>query len=171
MAKVKGRIEREDLVLLIEKGLGTRAIGKVLDRGQASVRYWLRIHGLRTVYPKAGSTRCGVCGETDPDKFYGNKKRVCGKCHNQYTKKVGREKKQKAREYLGNECYQCGFKKYKTALAIHHTDPSAKDPCFGSMRNWSWEKIERELRSCVLLCCNCHTAHHAGELKVNFTGS
>ena len=32
-----------------------------------------------------------ACGEIDPNKFYGRKRKVCGKCHNQYTIKVGKQ--------------------------------------------------------------------------------
>lgn len=175
MAARKGRIEKETLEPLIEEGLGTREIGQRLGRGPTSIRYWLEIYGLVTkpkyhtycIVPK----RCGHCGETDPAKFYGNKRKVCGDCHNRYTLRIGQEKKRRAREYLGGACMHCGFNKYQASLDIHHVDPSIKDSRFAQMRGWSWERIERELQGCVLLCRNCHGAYHAGELQIDFAGA
>ena len=172
MAAKKGRIERAALTILIEQKLSTREIGEKLNRGQTSVRYWLKVYDLKTFpeYKKiqTESKLCSSCGETDPNSFYGNKRSFCGNCHNQYTIKAGQEKKRKAREYLGGVCVHCGFYKYQSALDIHHLDPSVKDTRFHQMRGWSWERIERELQDCVLLCKNCHGAYHAGELKINF---
>lgn len=37
--------------------------------------------------------KCSKCGETNEDKFYGNRKTLCGKCHNKYTIEKGRGKK------------------------------------------------------------------------------
>lgn len=102
------------------------------------------------------------CGESDPSKFYGHKKSVCGECHNKYTIKVGQQKKDYARTKLGGKCVSCGFDKYPESLDIHHTDPSIKDPNFKSMRGWSLKRIDNEISNCVLLCRNCHTAYHTG---------
>ncbi len=174
MSRTKGRIERDMLISLISTGLSTREIGKELERGPTSIRYWLRIYGLETkpsYHEQLRTTpvKC-VCGETDPLKFYGHKKNVCGACHNQYTLQAGQKKKNRARKYLGNRCCSCGFDKYPSSLAIHHKDPAIKDSKFQGMRGWSWARIERELQSCVLLCHNCHGAYHAGELLIDFDG-
>jgi RNase P subunit RPR2 len=107
------------------------------------------------------------CGETDPNKFYGHKKSICGRCHNIYTLKIGQEKKDKARAFLGGKCKKCGFDEYKWSLDIHHLDPSKKDEYYSSMRSWSWSRIEREIKGCILLCKNCHAALHAGAFDVN----
>jgi hypothetical protein len=48
------------------------------------------------------------------------------------------------------------------ALDIHHVDPKKKDPDFKRMRGWAWDRIKNELDKCMLLCKNCHAAHHAG---------
>lgn len=107
--------------------------------------------------------KCGICGETDESKFYGHKKKVCGKCHNQYTKERYREKRDKVLEYMGGKCVSCGFDKFKSSLDIHHISPKEKDINFSSYRGWSWDRIKEEVDKCVLLCKNCHSAYHAGE--------
>ena len=102
------------------------------------------------------------CGETDPSKFYGNKKTVCGKCHNQYTLKKGQEKRKYAIEQLGGKCCCCGYDKYFGAIDIHHKDPLTKDEKFTQLRGWSKERIEKEIENCVALCKVCHAEVHAG---------
>ncbi len=173
MARIKGRITKEALLPLVGEGLGIREIGKRLDRGPTSIRYWLRTYGLETnpTYHSLLASRprrCGRCGETSPEQFYGKKKSICGPCHNRYTLEAGKRRKAKAREHLGGKCAACGFDRFPSALAIHHKNPAVKDPKFHGMRGWSWTRIEEELRDCVLLCSNCHVAYHAGELETGF---
>ena len=108
---------------------------------------------------------CGKCGETDPKKFYGKKRRVCGKCHSFYTTERGRGKKVFACQQLGGKCVICGFDKYIVSLDVHHLNPAKKDKNFKSMRGWSKERILKEIVDCVLMCRNCHAAVHAGLLK------
>ncbi|XKT74921.1 MAG: hypothetical protein ACJKSS_02030 [Patescibacteria group bacterium UBA2103] len=74
-----------------------------------------------------------------------------------------KELRNKALEYGGGKCKICGYKKCKQALAFHHKDPKQKD--FGlSARGLtrSWEKIQKELDKCILVCANCHAELHAG---------
>ena len=172
MGKTKERLTKEQLLPLLARGLSTRELGSVFGRGPTSIRYWLKVYGLET-YPKylaKDATRKCACGEKNPAKFYGHRKTLCGKCHSQYTLKLGQQKKDKARKHLGGKCVACGFNKYNSALAIHHKDPATKDSKFSSMRSWCWERIEKELKGCVLLCHNCHGAYHAGELEIDFNG-
>ena len=105
---------------------------------------------------------CKVCGETNIENFYGHKRKICGKCHNKYVLEKGRDKKEFARNMLGGKCSACGYSKYKESLDIHHVDPKIKDNNFSSMRGWSIERISNELKNCILLCKNCHTAYHCG---------
>lgn len=105
---------------------------------------------------------CGQCGQKDPEKFYGRKTNVCAECHNAYTTKKGKEKRQHALEVLGGKCYACLYNKFPESLDIHHTDRTVKDSKFHQMRGWSLERLDRELEHCVLLCRNCHSAYHAG---------
>ena len=105
---------------------------------------------------------CSKCGETDSTKFYGHKKTMCGKCHNEYTKQLGKQKRLYAVTKLGGKCASCGYSTYIESLDIHHIDPSIKDENFSSMRGWSLARIDKEIVGCVLLCKNCHSAFHAG---------
>jgi len=68
-----------------------------------------------------------------------------------------------SREYKGGKCIICGYNKSSRALVFHHLNPEDKD--FGlSSRGLtrSWERIQKELDKCVLLCANCHMELHDG---------
>ncbi len=57
----------------------------------------------------------------------------------------------------------CGYSKCPGALDFHHRDPKKKD--FGLAVKGltrSWEKIQKEIDKCVLVCANCHREIHAG---------
>jgi Zn ribbon nucleic-acid-binding protein len=155
----------------IENGDSLIQISKKLNTSQTNVRYWLKKFELKLkrgakgkkpkdfVFPR----KCS-CGETDPNKFYGNKTTVCAKCHSRYTLAKGQENRIYIVEKLGSKCFNCGFDKWKSSLDVHHLDPSEKDPSFSTIRYWSKENIDHELIKCVLLCRNCHAALHNGEL-------
>src|SRR4051794_35949778 len=44
----RGGLQREDLVRLIESGMSIRQIADELDRSTATIRHWLKRHGLKT---------------------------------------------------------------------------------------------------------------------------
>ena len=115
--------------------------------------------------------RCNKCGETDPNKFYGHKRAMCGKCQNAYAMELGKAKRLRAITYLGAKCIECGYDKYTPSIDFHHRDPSTKDKDFQAMRGWKWERILNEIKKCILLCKNCHAAYHSGlmELKIDKT--
>lgn len=165
--KSKIEISYEELhVLVQDKGLRQRELAVILNTSRTNTRRILKKFGLETRRGKGGKLKrtqeryhC-VCGETDPQKFYGNKVSYCAKCHNQYTLKKGQEKRKIALELLGNKCKSCNFDKYSCSLEIHHLDPTTKDVAFSNMRNWNLDRIIKELKLCVLLCSNCHHAVH-----------
>lgn len=157
-------MDKDFLQSLVGQGLSQRQIASHLETSHTNVRYWLRRYSLKTCSIRVFETHKCSCGEIDPEKFYGNKKNVSGKCHNQDVIERGRIKKQRAREYLGGCCSHCGFDEHSVALDIHHLDPSQKDLNFRSMRGWGWARIEKELQFCVLLCKNCHAAVHSGDI-------
>lgn len=170
-------MDRIELQVLTEKGMSLRQISKETGKGPTTIRYWLKKYDLKTKrgrrgkHPKDFETprRC-KCGETDPAKFYGNKKTVCAKCHNIYTLEKGRENRKKSVEYLGGECTCCGWNKFISGFDIHHLNPEEKDVAFSSMRAWCWERTKKELDKCVLLCKCCHAGVHNGEIELNDNG-
>ena len=144
-----------------------RQISELETTSFTNIRYWLAKYGLRTKGRQVGQStkkhKC-VCGQKDPKQFYGHQKVLCKGCHQTKTIKRQRDNKQKARNWLGGKCVHCNFDKFQVALDIHHLDPGIKDPNFNRSASWSWERVQKELVDCVLLCRNCHMAYHAGLL-------
>jgi hypothetical protein len=152
-----------ELLELTQKGLSIRGIAVETGYSYSTVRYWLKRHGIQTrpeiVTRKIARLEC-KCGETDPQKFYGRKFSVCGKCHNEYTKKKGLEVKKKVIDYMGGSCSECGYSGPPCTMDLHHIDRSKKDPNFSCFRYWSWDRICKELKNCKLLCAICHRLAH-----------
>lgn len=159
-------IDEPTLREMVERDLSTVGMAKLLGCSPTNVRFWLKRFGLQTHPVLSQDARCGHCGETDAAKFYGHKKFVCARCHSAYTTKRGQLVRRKALDFLGGKCAICGFDQFPVSLDIHHLDPTHKDPNFVSMRSWKWERVENELRGCVLLCKNCHAAFHAGLVRL-----
>jgi len=162
-------MDKEVLIEMIENKLSQREIAEKVGKSQTTVRHWLKKYGLSTRYlkkPRDKTHYCYQCGEDNPENFYGNDKQVCAKCHNKRVIKLGKEKREYAIKQLGGECKSCGYNKYNPSLDIHHLDPNKKDSNFSSLRGWSLERIDKEIEGCILLCKNCHAAHHAGLLDI-----
>ena len=166
-------MEKETLSALIDRGFTLKQIGKECNTSQTNVRYWLKKFGLKLKRGARGQKpkdfifpRKCACGETDPSKFYGNKTTVCRKCHSKYTLLKGQENRIYILEKLGGKCTHCGFDKWKASLDVHHPDPTQKDVSFSTIRYWTRDRIDKEIEKCILLCRNCHAAHHSGELQL-----
>jgi hypothetical protein len=156
---------------MLSNGMSINSISKQTGKSSTSVRYWCRKYGLKSNHVPFNAVNithnCGNCGETDPSKFYGKKKKVCGKCHNKYTTELGIEKREFIIKQMGGSCRSCGFNKYRSALQVHHLDPLTKDKSFTSIRGWNRQRILDEIQGCVLLCACCHSAVHSGELELS----
>jgi len=89
--------------------------------------------------------------------------------------------KQKSRGYLnkwkalqtkGAQCQQCGESRPAT-LCFHHRVSAEKEfpldgRCFA---NFKWERIQKEVDKCDLLCHNCHNILHYGDSWNEFLSS
>lgn len=74
-----------------------------------------------------------------------------------------RETKRRAIASFGGVCGSCAAAYPPAALEFHHPDASTKEFAIsddGIYRRW--EKVQKELESCVMLCANCHAEIHAG---------
>lgn len=81
-------------------------------------------------------------------------------------KKRRAEYKQKAVSILGGICKVCGYSKCIASLQFHHIDRDDKDATVKDLMCGSWEKIEREIKKCILVCANCHFEIHYAEKVV-----
>ena len=86
----------------------------------------------------------------------------CRKCRVDAVDKRRRLLKQKAVEYKGGNCINCGYNKCLAALEFHHVDPTQKDFALSNDGHTrSWEQIKNELDKCILVCANCHREIHS----------
>ena len=78
---------------------------------------------------------------------------------------IGRQRKLDAIEAFGGKCRDCDETRIDK-LEFHHLDPSTKLYNLGSM--WAHrieDRIQEELKKCVLLCKKCHWESHRNERK------
>lgn len=155
---------------LISGGMSIRQMGESAGCSMSSVRHWMRKFGLKTKHEqynkKRGShlKRCRHCGETDVGLFCKSQDGVCRRCDSKRSVEFQHSNRNRIIDRLGGKCSECGFSRFKSALHAHHIDPSKKDPMSHHMRRWAWERVEREISKCILLCSNCHSGLHSGEL-------
>ena len=59
-------------------------------------------------------------------------------------------------------CTDCGFsfKEEPYLCDFHHLVPTAKDFNPSSLRTFSWNTLQKELKKCVPLCVMCHRRRH-----------
>lgn len=102
--------------------------------------------------------------EENPEynKEYGkNNREELRKKNNKYYK----ERNQRINKYkLSKGCAICGYNKFASALCFHHQNGN-KDFCVASIKTCKWEKIEKEINKCIILCLNCHAEVHEKSKK------
>lgn len=117
---------------------------------------------------------CSHCGEPTSTRFkycpscWENRQAVGITLSDEENKASSRERVNKWRtkvklmavEHLGGKCSKCGYNKSIRALQFHHLDPKEKEFGISAGTLRSWEKTEKELSKCVLLCANCHAEEH-----------
>lgn len=101
------------------------------------------------------------------------------KQNHEKDKRRGRvnKSKQERKDYcnkiaLNHGCLICGYKRCSQALEFHHMDSSLKTSEISTMVRYlaSYEKIDAEIKKCVVLCSNCHRELHAKIIKLPYAG-
>jgi transposase len=166
----KGEVPESSLRALVEEGLTVRQIAARLDRGTASVRHWLRVHGLRTsaTVQRAAARRAVLdgerritraCGRHGVTVFVheGGSSWRCLQCRQERVADRRRQVKATLVGEAGGRCVLCGYDRCLRALEFHHRDPSTKEFGLGFAGvTRSLAAARKEARKCVLLCSNCH---------------
>jgi hypothetical protein len=169
----RGGLTREQLEPLVEAGMSIAQIAAEVDRSKATVRHWLRRHGLKTWSPsgsrrKAEShaalgaglrearMRCARHGDTefviDGGGYY-----RCRKCRAEAVSRRRRKMKAILVQEAGGACSACGYSESPRALHFHHLDPSEKSFELNAKGvALALDTLRVEARKCVLLCSNCH---------------
>ncbi len=104
---------------------------------------------------------CIIC-EKELD---GNQEKYCSnRCKSKKFIPAIYKRKEKNRlmafEYLGGKCSKCGLIGCVDIFSFHHNNPEKKDFQLSHVFTYSWEKIQKELDKCELLCGNCHMEIH-----------
>ena len=169
--RARGGVPREALEALVDAGLSVRGIAGELDVSAATVRYWLRRHGLRTrlTAPRGDDGedaavvwQCRVHGWTRFHRAGGGRLR-CAACNAGTVMRRRREVKALLVAEHGGRCTRCGFDEYAGALQFHHVDAAEKAFEIGGRGlTRSLASLRAEAGKCVLLCANCHAMVEAG---------
>jgi len=156
-------MQKDVLIRLIDENLSQRQIAAKFNRSQATVKYWLKKHGLKTkrgprglwLIPEAQSGfLCRVCNKPIPKKI--RRRFRCGSCN---TRVRRHRTKARAVALMGGACLDCGWSGPLAGFDFHHVH--GKDFNIGMVANRAWHIIENELKKCVLLCRTCHSIRHS----------
>ena len=161
--RARGPLSRADLAALVEEGLSIREIAGRLDRSPATIRHWLRTHGLKTQgrrrRPDAREVVrvCPAHGKTAFIAYGPNDHHRCERCRKERVAARRREVKAILVAEAGGACALCGYDRHPRALHFHHLDPSTKafGIAFAGVAR-SLDRCRAEAAKCALLCSNCH---------------
>ena len=64
--------------------------------------------------------------------------------------------KQNIIDVMGGACVCCGYNRCNRALQLHHLNPEDKNFGISDKSYFAWNKLETELKKCILVCSNCH---------------
>ena len=172
----RGRVPREQMVRLVERGMTLAQMASVLDRSVSTIRYWLGRYGLETdpgnrnaIRRRArdeGRTRVVMeCRRHGVGEFHLERsgRFRCVQCRIEAVINRRRKVKRLLVEEAGGSCRLCGYDRSLAALQFHHLDPSQKRFVIslrGATR--SLQELRDEASKCVLLCANCHAEVEAG---------
>lgn len=172
----KGGIPCETLTELVEAGLSVREIAERVGFGPASVRHWLKRHGLRTVRAREpfsaqpGERFMGTCRTHGETAFVvrNDGSRRCLRCRSEAVVRRRRLVKDTLVAEAGGRCAICGYDRYAGALEFHHLEPEAKEFAISlSGVTRSLERARQEARKCVLLCATCHAEVEGGVVAID----
>ena len=179
----RGRLTRDELDSFVKREMSIAEIAAAVDRGKATVRYWLAHYGLKT-YAQQGrlgerSTRearaagkatvMRSCRRHGVTEFWleGRGYYRCKRCRMDRVTQRRRKIKLMLVGEAGGRCTVCGYDRYIGALHFHHVDPSSKRfhlSMQGATR--SLASARAEMAKCVLLCANCHAEVESGQLTL-----
>ena len=110
--------------------------------------------------PKVGSKEYHAIKSRE---WYARQSKESIKERNKLRSVIRNKNKQKAIDYLGGKCNDCGqiFPHY--VYDFHHIDQDLKSANLNKLLNCSLEKVLEEIKNCVLLCANCHRIRHKAE--------
>ncbi len=111
---------------------------------------------------------CSKCNEYV--ESYANR-RHCRSCYNAYMRDYNLARYHRIRaaaiEKLGGKCIDCGSSEN---LEFDHVDPETKERNISALLSYSKQKLEIELKKCVLRCSTCHSSRTKAQREVSHGG-
>ena len=164
-------MEKALLEELIHEGLSANKIAKKQGVSLATVRYWLKKHGLKTGYQ---SIRERTFYHMSPEEriqhdkqrrkayYEANKKKMnTNSARRQYERGLARKKEVMSLLNLTG-CALCGYNKCLSALEFHHVYGKEFHLDKRTLSNRTLDVVMKEAKKCILLCSNCHREYHHG---------
>lgn len=142
---VNGHVARNNKVITTE----------LIDKIRES---YLELRNYRLVANKYGISKTTV-GKYCSDLVTKNTDLEKRKLKVKYVNDFRKKRKLELINYKGGKCQICGYYKSSRALQFHHINPDEKDFTI-SGKNYSWDKMVKEVDKCILLCGNCHSEVH-----------
>jgi len=115
--------------------------------------------------------KCRYCHKYYPESYFGvaltTSKKVyrrhkCKYCYQKTKKKLQEKHKKWIIEYKKkHKCKRCGFSDHR-ALVFHHINENDKKFNIADRLYYHYglERIQKELKKCMILCSNCHRILH-----------
>jgi hypothetical protein len=171
----RGPLERELLTEIVACDLSVRDMAHLFERSPASIRHWLRQHGLetarasrlrvsRTALPSDAGPDLRMCPDHGPTPFVLDRDgyKRCRRCRVEAVMRRRARVRSMLIAEAGGACVICGFDGHAAALQFHHVDSGQKSFTIRNGDTRSLERMRQEASKCVLLCANCHAQVEAG---------
>lgn len=95
---------------------------------------------------------------TTPEKVY--RRRKCRFCYLETKNKLKNKYKRWIKNYKAKKgCTKCGISDTRV-LDLHHKKTSDKEFTISSFVGISFDRIEKEVSKCEVICANCHRILH-----------
>jgi hypothetical protein len=117
-------------------------------------------------------TSCGIKKNVSEfsfrNKSLSTRRGSCKVCHANIQKRIYHNKKSSINELKKSlSCAKCRDTR-AYVLDFHHIDKNEKDGTVARMAaNASWDRLEKEIAKCIILCANCHREFHFLENQSN----
>lgn len=168
----RGGLARDELAVLVGRGMSIAQIAEAVGRSKGTVRHWLQEYGLRTQWAQRRRAskdhqprlllECPRHGATIFRRRSTGGYR-CAKCRAEAVSRRRRKVKRLLVGEAGGACCVCGYRRCVAALEFHHLAPAEKSFSLshrGVAR--SLAKARSEASKCALVCANCHAELEAG---------
>jgi len=124
-------------------------------------------HGEHRSRTEEGKKKCTSCKRVKDQGLFARRsknspylKSRCRKCESKRSHRRKTKKREEMWEKVKPVCERCRRTFHWSALDFHHRNPKEKDKSISEMLFYSWDRLEKEIKKCDLLCASCHRIVH-----------